>query len=93
MVSINDIKSAAENVNKLCPIKSMSLFGSYANGTASATSDIDISLEINKDSPTFFDFGFVQYQMQKYLNIKVDVIPVPLKKGTKFKINKMVKII
>lgn len=93
MVSINDIKIAAESVTKLCPIKTMSLFGSYADGTANTDSDVDILVEINKESPSLLDIGFIQYQMQKKLNTKVDVLPFPLKEGTRFKVNKMVKLI
>jgi uncharacterized protein len=93
MVSISEIKNAADNVRKSCPIKSMSLFGSYAEGTADMNSDVDILVEINKEAPSLIDIGFIQYQMQQILKSKVDVLPLPLRKGTRFRVSKTVKLI
>ena len=47
MLSIADIKSFIEPVVKKYPIERVILFGSYARGAASDTSDIDLVVESN----------------------------------------------
>jgi predicted nucleotidyltransferase len=54
-------------------------------------SDVDILVEINKEHPSLFDAGAIQYYMQDMLDLKVDVIIYPLKEGTRFKIGKTVR--
>jgi predicted nucleotidyltransferase len=93
MITLKEIKTAAYKAKEKIPIRSMSLFGSYANGTANNNSDVDILVEINKEHPSLFDAGAIQYYMQDMLDLKVDVIIYPLKEGTRFKIGKTVRLI
>lgn len=51
------------------------LFGSFARGENSPESDIDICIDVPKDSRlTFFDLDEIQEQLQNIANKKVDVV-------------------
>lgn len=51
------------------------LFGSFARKEASKHSDIDVMIEFSKTKKhTMFDLLDIQYQLQKLLNRKVDVV-------------------
>lgn len=45
MLTIDRIKTAASKLADYYPIKKVSLFGSYAEGTADETSDVDLLME------------------------------------------------
>lgn len=51
------------------------LFGSYARGENTPLSDIDIMIDVPAEQKfTLFDIAEVQEQLQKLLNLKVDVV-------------------
>lgn len=54
-------------------IKSVSLFGSYSKGTATASSDIDLFLDVDNDF-TLFDFADLQNELEKSLDKKIDLV-------------------
>lgn len=54
------------------PLNSMALFGSYADGTATATSDIDILVEFNK--PVGFEFIDLAIDLENILQKRVDLV-------------------
>lgn len=76
--TIEDIKRAVEYVAPDYKVKQVQLFGSYADGLATEKSDIDMLVEFGERPITLWDvFGF-QQALSEYLNIKVDVIELPL---------------
>ena len=60
------------------PLKSMSLFGSYARSEETKESDVDIMVEFS--SPVGFEFIDLAIELEQLLNQKVDLIS---KKGVK----------
>jgi predicted nucleotidyltransferase/plasmid maintenance system antidote protein VapI len=51
------------------------LFGSYARGDYSVSSDVDVLIDVPSERKfTLFDISEVQEELQKKLNIKVDVV-------------------
>ncbi|MBQ7564934.1 MAG: nucleotidyltransferase domain-containing protein [Lachnospiraceae bacterium] len=48
MQSINRIKEAVEPIAKEYGVKRVFLFGSYAKGTATESSDVDLLIEIGR---------------------------------------------
>jgi predicted nucleotidyltransferase len=54
------------------PIKSMALFGSYSRGEETENSDVDILVEVN--GVMGFKFLHLNYDIEKILNKKVDLI-------------------
>jgi len=45
MLTLTDIKNTANAIARKYPIRSLSLFGSYAQGTATENSDVDLLVD------------------------------------------------
>lgn len=56
------------------PIKKAYLFGSYARNEADMDSDIDLLVELDHTSPIGMRFFAYQLELEKLLNIKVDLV-------------------
>ena len=79
----------AENLDKIASyflekaqIKRAWLFGSHARGTHSPTSDIDIQIQVYKNTPfTLFDLAEIQHDLSQLLALEVDLVMLgaPLK--------------
>jgi uncharacterized protein len=54
-------------------VKSLAIFGSVAQGTATPESDIDILIEFSK-SVGLFEFVGIQMHLEKILGQKVDLV-------------------
>jgi predicted nucleotidyltransferase len=68
------------------PIRRAWLFGSHARGTQSPTSDIDIQIQVYKNTPfTLFDLAEIQNDLSLMIHKKIDIVMLgaPLKSITK----------
>ncbi len=54
------------------PLKSMALFGSYSDGTATEQSDIDIMVEFSQ--PVGFEFIDLCIELEELLQKRVDLV-------------------
>lgn len=61
------------NINDNDKIKTISLFGSYSNGTAKSNSDVDLFLDV-EDSYTLFELADLQIKLESKLGKKVDLV-------------------
>ena len=80
MVEKEHIYSAIEKVKKQYKIKKAVLFGSYASGTATEESDIDLIVEFDEEAVSLFDLAALKFELEDILGKKVDVIHGPLQK-------------
>lgn len=92
MLTIEEIKEAAETVAKEYPIKRIDLFGSYANGMNTDSSDVDILVEFTTSAVSLLTLSGLKIRMEELLNVPVDVIHAPLPKDSILEINKVVPI-
>ena len=53
-------------------VKTASVFGSYARGEATSTSDLDLLVEL-ADGKTYLDLGGLQYELQERFSIRADI--------------------
>lgn len=53
-------------------VKAASVFGSYARGDATSTSDLDLLVEL-ADEKTYLDLGGLQYELQERYSIRADI--------------------
>lgn len=58
---------------KQAKVKKAALFGSYANGTNTRESDIDILVEM-PDNATLFELGGLKVTLEEVLQKKVDIV-------------------
>ena len=93
MLTIDQITTAAETVAKEFPIKTITLFGSYAEGTNTEQSDVDLLVEFSPDSCiTLLTISGIKIMMEELLKTSVDVITVPIPKDSILEINKVVQL-
>ncbi len=93
MLTIEQITAAAQTVAKEYPITKIELFGSYANGTNTPDSDVDLLIEFDKNSiVTLLTIIGIKDRMEELLNTPVDVIHSPIPKGSILEIDKVVPL-
>ena len=66
------LRNNKKNLFSKYPLKSMALFGSYANGNENESSDVDILVEL--DGRIGFGFLHLNYEIEDLLKKKVDLI-------------------
>ncbi len=62
-----------DELRKKYKIKRIRIFGSYAEGTQRKSSDIDVIVDF-EELPTFIEFMRIQEELEKLLNVKVDLL-------------------
>ena len=92
IIPIEIIKQAANEVAPKFGIKSIELFGSYADGIAKEESDIDLMVEFEKKAVSLFVISDVKYEFEEKLKKQVDVIHAPLPKNSIIKTNKVIAV-
>ncbi len=82
MKSLPEIKSILSSnkdyLSRKYNIKQLAIFGSYSRSEETKNSDLDIMVEFNK--PIGIEFIDLANELEKFLNIKVDLVS---KKGIK----------
>jgi uncharacterized protein len=70
---LEDIKAKAVPVLTQAGVKKAALFGSYARGTNTQDSDVDILVELPEDA-TLFELGGLKVDLEEILKKNVDVL-------------------
>lgn len=78
MLSLQDIKSGVVTAAREFPIKKAELFGSYANGSCTPDSDVDLLVEFTTPRVSLLTLNQVKFRLEELLQTKVDVIHGPL---------------
>lgn len=78
MLSIEQIKQAAQKVASHYPVRKVFLFGSYAAGHADETSDVDVLVEFSTHPISLFELAGFNQEMRDALNAAVDTVKLPL---------------
>ncbi len=93
MLTIEQITKAASAAAKEYPIKSISLFGSYANGTSTEDSDVDLLVEFIRDGGiSLLTIISLKYRMEDLLGKTVDVVSVPIPEDSLLEIERAVPL-
>lgn len=71
---ITKLQEIKPNLQQEYAVKALGLFGSYANGTQTDNSDIDILVEFNE--PIGWRFFTLEKHLEKILNRKIDLVTV-----------------
>ena len=72
MCSLDMICSAVRQAAGLYPVKRVELFGSYANGSAGADSDVDLLVEFTESPVSLLKICGLQETLSELLQLKVD---------------------
>lgn len=92
MISIEKMKSEIADIALLYGIKKASLFGSYANGTATEESDVDLLLEFETVSVSLLKLAGIKLKLEQNIRKNVDVIHSPIPANSFIKIDNEVSL-
>ena len=92
MLTHDEISSAVEKAAKQYPIKKASYFGSYADGQAKSTSDLDLLIELDLPRVSLIMLSSIKIELEELLKIQVDVIRAPLPPNALIEPQKMVHV-
>ena len=91
MLTHEEICFAIAKAAQLYPIKKVSYFGSYANGQATADSDLDLLVEFHKTRVSLLVLSAIKIDLEDQLKVPVDIIHAPLPNNSLLKLQKVVK--
>ncbi|MDR1000061.1 MAG: nucleotidyltransferase domain-containing protein [Clostridiales bacterium] len=91
MLTHKDICQAVKKIAPSYGIKNAFYFGSYARGTQTQNSDLDLLVEFGDVRVSLFTLGGIISDLEDMLHKEVDVVTLPLKKDSRLIIEKAVK--
>ncbi|MCL1995421.1 MAG: nucleotidyltransferase domain-containing protein [Defluviitaleaceae bacterium] len=91
MLTHKDICKAVGDMAERYNISKAYYFGSYAKGTFDDDSDLDLLVDFHTPYVSLFSTANLAVDLKETLQIKVDVLKLPLPKDTILKIDKVVK--
>jgi len=92
MLTFGEIKDSVSGIAVKYPIKKLSLFGSYADGSAKDESDIDLLIEFSSPYVSLFLLCDIKNEIESKLNTVVDLIHAPIDEDSFIKIDRVIDI-
>jgi predicted nucleotidyltransferase len=85
----------SEAITQIAPkydVKSVSYFGSYAAGTQTQDSDLDLLIEFGNPFISLYELIGLEMEIEEQLHIPIDIATYPLPEGSSLIIDKTVKV-
>ncbi|MCH4887031.1 nucleotidyltransferase domain-containing protein [Acidaminobacter sp. JC074] len=92
MLTLENITEAIIALVDKYALKSVDLFGSYADGTATDESDIDLLVEFNTPYVSLFRISEMKIEISEKLDKEIDIIHSPIPSNSLLDIKKVIKI-
>ena len=92
MLTVDNIRESIGDLVEKYAVKKISVFGSYADGSATEDSDIDLLVEFLTTNISLFKLYEMQEEISRRLNREVDLIHAPIQENSVIEINKVVSI-
>ena len=77
MPTLDMIQQAVHQAVAEYPVKLVELFGSYANGTADADSDVDFLVEFAENPTSLVQICGLRETLSELLHLEVDIVKLP----------------
>ncbi|MCH5249713.1 MAG: nucleotidyltransferase domain-containing protein [Lachnospiraceae bacterium] len=90
-MNIETIRNIILSVVDEFSIKSVLLFGSFANGNNSENSDVDLIIEF-KTQVTLLTLSALKIRLEELMNLDVDIIHGPIQDSDFIKIDRTVEL-
>ena len=87
------IRDIVHSLKDAYAIRSVSIFGSYADGRATEDSDLDLLVEFDHPSVSLIMLNALKYDLEDALGLPVDVIHAPLPAGSMIRPEKVVHVL
>jgi uncharacterized protein len=92
VLTVSNIRDSVNDIIAKYPIKKVSLFGSYAEGSADEDSDVDLLVEFFIVNVSLFMLNTIKDEIENKLHKEVDLIHAPVDEDSLIKLNKVVDI-
>lgn len=87
-LSLDAISNGIKEVSNEYPIKKVTLFGSYADGSYTDESDVDLLVEFSTQSVSLFMLSGLKIGLERIFDKNVDVLHAPLPEDAMIEIGK-----
>ncbi len=92
MPTLEMIRQAVEQAATEYPSKRVELFGSYANGTANADSDVDFLVEFSENPTSLLHICGFRETLSELLHLDIDIVKLPRKPDDGLVIDRTVRM-
>ena len=92
MLSMDKIARGVGEAAEGYPVRKISLFGSQADGTATAASDVDLLVEFFSPAVSLITLSALRQSIEEGLGVPVDLVRAPLPEGSLLDIGKTVTV-
>jgi uncharacterized protein len=92
MLSIDAMKTDILPLMRKYDVDWMDLFGSYATGCASETSDVDFLVKFRSPVPSIFAVMGLKEELSRSLRIPVDLVTSPIPRPSRLNVGKTIRI-
>lgn len=92
MIDLKQIEESVNIVAKEFPIRKVELFGSYACGTNTDKSDIDLLVEFSTSAISLLIISALKFRLEELTGTEVDIIHAPVNEDSLLEIGKVVQI-
>ena len=87
------IRNVVHNLKSTYALRTVSIFGSYAEGRATANSDLDLLVEFEHPTVSLIKLNALKYDLEDALGLPVDVIHAPLPANSMIQPGKVVRVL
>ena len=93
MPDVETIRRVLDGLKPVYGLRTVDIFGSYAEGRATAQSDLDLLVEFETPSVSLIQLNALKYDLEDALGLPVDVIHGPLPADSMIKARKVVRVL
>ena len=93
MPTIQNISQVIAGLKTAYELRSVSIFGSYADGRATPQSDLDLLVEFERPAVSLIKINAFKYALEDALGLSVDVIHAPLPADSMIRPGKVVQVL
>ena len=87
------ISNVLQELKHAYALRTVSIFGSYAEGRATASSDLDLLVEFEQPAVSLIKMNSLKYALEDALGLPVDVIHAPLPANSMIQPGKVVRVL
>ena len=93
MPTVEAIRNTIDGLKTVYDLRTVSIFGSYADGQATVHSDLDLLVEFETPSMSLLKLNALKYDLEDALGLPVDVIHAPLPANSIIRPGKVVQVL
>ena len=93
MPTFETIRDTLNDLKTDYALRKVSVFGSYADGRATAASDLDLLAEFDSPAVSLVKLNALKYDLEDALGLPVDVIHAPLPEESMISVGKVARVL